>query len=133
MKRFLFVGLLLLTSCYEHIPNGVIAQNIAERYLDSIYRPNLVTEKIGVGYITLKEYLTPLTQRKFQQDTYHYHVSKIDWGDFTKKTDDILSKGRGRNKGVITVENYRDNGTEYTTAFFVDSSFKKVFATIQIN
>jgi len=133
MKKLLLVPLVLLIGCYEHIPKGVIAQMTTERYLDSLYRPDTITGKIGVGYITIKQYFISSTQRRFQLDSQDYHLSKIDWVGFKKKIKDILSKGGGRDKGVITVENYRINGSEYTTAFLVDSNLRKVFATIPMN
>jgi hypothetical protein len=133
MKRLFFLSILILSGCYEHIPDGVKAQMAAENFLDTLYRPNKVRDKIGLNYITVKEYLN-LTKRKiFQKDSTYYHLSTNEWLLFTKKINHILSRDNEKIKGTIEIEGYTVNHVKYTTAFFVDSRYRKVFAVISLN
>ncbi|WP_428327314.1 hypothetical protein [Mucilaginibacter sp.] len=131
-KYYWLINVLLIFGCHEYMPPGITPQFKAEDYLDSLYRPDTVGIKIGMGYITLKDYATPLKRRAFQQNTDLNKVSTIHWDDFTKKTNDIISKAKDRSKGSIVILNYHVHRTEHTTAFFIDSSVRKVFDTIQI-
>jgi hypothetical protein len=132
MKILYTTSLVFLLGCHMYMPRGIGAQSTAEKYLDSIYRPDTVGIKIGMGYITLKDYSIPAKQKAFQQDSDLNKVSKISWADFTRKANDIVSKENGRSTGSIVVLNYSAHRTEHTTAFFIDSSLRKVFDTIEM-
>ena len=84
MKKLLFIGIVLFTSCYEYIPPGIVAQEHAEDFLDSISGKSKVENKVGMGFISIKEYLNPIKQRTFQQDT-TYHLSKTSGRFLLKK------------------------------------------------
>lgn len=131
MKKLIIIGLLILTGCYMHIPDGIRGQSATERFLDTLYRPDTVQNKIGVGFITIKDYLNPSKQKVFQLESTD-QLSANEWLVFTGKVNDILSKNKSCINGTINVESYEARGTKYMTAFFVDSSFRKVVATLPI-
>jgi hypothetical protein len=114
------------------MPPGTEAYFTAGKYLDSLYRPDTVGIKVGMAYITLKDYATPIKRKAFQQDTSLDKVIKIDGVDFARKTNAIVSKAEDRSKGVIQVLNYNVHNGEHTTAFFIDSTQRKVFDTIEM-
>ena len=131
-KIFYVVVVMFVAGCYEYMPPGISAQIKAQDYLDSLYRPDSIGIQIGMGYITLKDYAMPIKRKEFQQDSDINRVSKIDWADFTRKTNDIVAKGKDRSKGSIVILNYQVRHIEHTTAFFIDSSFRKVLDTIEM-
>jgi len=132
-KKILYViSVLFLFSCHEYMPPGITAYSTAEKYLDSLHRPDTIGIKIGMAYISLKDYAMPVKRRVFQQDTELNKVSAISWDDFTRKISDIVAKGKNRSKGVIQVLNYKIHNTDHTIAFFIDSSQRKVLDTIQM-
>lgn len=133
MKKLFLICILFLTGCYVYIPDGVRADFAANNFLDTLYRPKKVEQIVGLGFTTIKDYLNPSKQKIFQKDDNYYHLGLKGWSIFTKKVNEILIKGRGRITGTITIEGYTVNDTKYTTAFFVDKSFRKVFATIPLN
>jgi hypothetical protein len=131
-KIIYFIGVLSLFGCHEYMPPMRGAQITAEKYLDSLYRPDTIGIKVGMGYIALKDYAMPVKRRLFQQDTDLNKVSTIHWADFTRKTNDIVAKRKGRCKGAIVILNYHLRHAEHTTAFFIDSCVRRVFDTIQM-
>ena len=133
MKKLFLICALFLTGCCVYIPDGVKADFAAQKFLDSLYRPNKIEGIVGLGFIKIKDYLNPSTQKIFQKDDNYYHLGANGWSIFIKKVNEILSKGGGRINGMITINGYTVRGTKYTTAFFVDNSFTKVFATISLN
>jgi len=131
MKRIVFIGALFLTGCYIHIPDGIRAQMAAEHFLDTLYGPHKVVDKIGIGFITIKDYLNPSKQKLFLRDTGYYHLTENQLVVLKKKLNSILLD-KECIKGTINVEGYNVNSANHITAFFIDSAFRKVFGAIQL-
>jgi len=142
MKSLFLTGILILilAGCDERMPNDLKAQIAAESFLDTLYRPNKVVDKTGIGFIKITDYLDPskknyLNQSKrgtFQSIIKYYYPSGDEWVAFTEKASKILSKGEEHVKGAIQLERYKVKDTKYITAFFVDSTFSRVFGRIQL-
>ena len=134
MKKNIFyvIVLLLAYSCTMYMPPGITAQTTAEKYLDSLYRPDTIRPKIGMGYITLKDFAIAVKRTEFQKDSSLNNVSTISWADFTKKTNEIVTKHKDLGTGSIVILSYQFQSKEHTTAFFVDGWEKKVIDTIQM-
>lgn len=131
-KRYVFfIGVIFLFGCYEHMPPFIAAQNKAEHYLDSLYRPDTIGVKIGMGSITIKDYAAPVKRSEFQQNIDLSEIRTINWSDFTRKTNDIVVKRKGDAKGSTVILKYQVRHTEHITAFFVGSPLREVFDKIQ--
>jgi hypothetical protein len=125
VKKLLFFGLLFLPGCYEHIPNGIIAQMAVERFLDTVYMPGKVEDITGINEITTQDYLIPSKLKKFQSE-----FSASEWILSTKRIQSILSK---KPNGMIQIEGYSVKGKKYKMVFLVDSSFRRVMPIMPLN
>ena len=141
MKTLFYIGFFLLfVACTERMPNGLKAQISSENFLDTLYHPSKVENKAGIDFITITDYLDS-SKKDYQNHSKRQVLKEIidyrrpsanDWPIFVEKATDILSKKEGDKKGAIQLEIYKVNGTEFITAFFVDSTFSKVFGRIQL-
>src|SRR6185312_4890109 len=134
MKSLFLTGILILilAGCDERMPNDLKAQIAAESFLDTLYRPNKVVDKTGIGFIKITDYLDQSKRGTFQSIIKYYYPSGDEWVAFTEKASKILSKGEEHVKGAIQLERYKVKDTKYITAFFVDSTFSRVFGRIQL-